>query len=262
MSAKTNNLCLFKYDPSTDGAQTFNIKQALNDNWDRLDANVLLALAAAAPYSETQTYALGTYCTKDAKLYRCTTAITTTEAWTAAHWTETSMGAELVAIYAALAAKAPSTHAHAASDITSGTLPVTRGGTGATDRLNAFENLAFLGNNPIASTTDDTTTNWVNLGSGYAFFSGNGQLTDQPTTYGFVISFVCGSDIFQLWKGQVVGEMYVRSGNSAGWGQTWAKIYDSQHKPTTSDVGITSGTTDLTAGSSALTTNAIYLVYE
>lgn len=141
-------------------------------------------------------------------------------------------------------------------------MPVTRGGTGATNRLYAFENLAFLGNNPIASTTDDTTTNWVNLGSGYAFFSNNGQLTDQPTTYGFVISFVCGGDIFQIWKSQVVDEMYVRSGNSAGWGQTWAKIYDSQHKPTTSDVGITAGTTDLTAGSSALTTNAIYLVYE
>lgn len=37
MSLKTKLLELFKYDPSTDGAQTFNIKSALNDNWDRID---------------------------------------------------------------------------------------------------------------------------------------------------------------------------------------------------------------------------------
>ena len=37
MSTTTDKLALFKYDPSTDGAQTFNIQKALNDNWDRLD---------------------------------------------------------------------------------------------------------------------------------------------------------------------------------------------------------------------------------
>ena len=37
MSTTTEKLALFKYDPSTDGAQTFNIKQALNDNWDKID---------------------------------------------------------------------------------------------------------------------------------------------------------------------------------------------------------------------------------
>lgn len=37
MSTTTEKLALFKYDPSTDGAQTFNIKQAMNDNWDKID---------------------------------------------------------------------------------------------------------------------------------------------------------------------------------------------------------------------------------
>ena len=37
MSTTTDKLALFKYDPSTDGAQTFNIKQAMNDNWDKID---------------------------------------------------------------------------------------------------------------------------------------------------------------------------------------------------------------------------------
>lgn len=37
MSTTTEKLGLFKYDPVADGAQTFNIKQALNDNWDKID---------------------------------------------------------------------------------------------------------------------------------------------------------------------------------------------------------------------------------
>ena len=48
MSTTTDKLALFKYDPSTDGAQTFNIKQALNDNWDKLDdavKQILITLA-------------------------------------------------------------------------------------------------------------------------------------------------------------------------------------------------------------------------
>ena len=60
----------------------------------------------AAEYSATATYAMGDYCTHDGKLYRCTTAITEPEAWTEAHWTETTVGAELTAIYTALAEKA------------------------------------------------------------------------------------------------------------------------------------------------------------
>ena len=40
MSSHTDNLKLFKYDPETDGASTFSLKTALNDNWDRLDAVV------------------------------------------------------------------------------------------------------------------------------------------------------------------------------------------------------------------------------
>lgn len=37
MSVLTKILELFKYDPNTDGAQTFNIDQALNANWDKVD---------------------------------------------------------------------------------------------------------------------------------------------------------------------------------------------------------------------------------
>lgn len=88
----------------------------LSEKIAEMDASMLLTLAAAAPYDASQTYALGTYCTKDGKLYRCTTAISAAEDWTAGHWTETTMGAELVSIYTTLANKAPTIHAvqHAA----------------------------------------------------------------------------------------------------------------------------------------------------
>ena len=49
----------------------------------------------AAEYSTSATYAVGDYCIYDGQLYRCTTAITTAEAWTAAHWTMATVGGEL-----------------------------------------------------------------------------------------------------------------------------------------------------------------------
>ena len=64
------------------------------------------AILNAEEYSAAATYTLGDYCTNNGKLYRCTTAITEAEAWTEAHWTETTVGAELTAIYTALQNKA------------------------------------------------------------------------------------------------------------------------------------------------------------
>lgn len=39
MSTKTEYLGLYKYDPVADAAKTFNISTALNDNWDKIDAD-------------------------------------------------------------------------------------------------------------------------------------------------------------------------------------------------------------------------------
>ena len=47
MSTKTKNLELFKYDPTADGASTFNIEQALNGNWDKLDNEVAARVKSA-----------------------------------------------------------------------------------------------------------------------------------------------------------------------------------------------------------------------
>ena len=46
----------------------------------------------AADYSSNKIYAVGEYCIYNGSLYRCITAITTAEAWTAAHWTAAVIG--------------------------------------------------------------------------------------------------------------------------------------------------------------------------
>lgn len=95
MSTTTDVLSLFKYDPVADADSTFNITQALNNNWDKLDAAILLAIAAAGAYNPEESYAVGDYCTYKGKLRKCSTAIPTGEAWTEAHWTETTVAREL-----------------------------------------------------------------------------------------------------------------------------------------------------------------------
>lgn len=138
--------------------------------------------------------------------------------------------------------------------------------------------VAFLGENPVKTTADDTTSRWANLGSGYAWYGTNGLLNDQPAQYGLLLNYVYGSDVFQIWNTQSNGPMFMRSGNASGWGRSWTKLIDSASigsqtvnkakyasitTPGTASLkNIKAGTSDLTAGSSSLTTGDIYLVYE
>ena len=56
---------------------------------------IFLAISAAAAYDPEGSYAVGDYCTHGGKLHKCSTTIDGGEAWNAAHWTETSVAAEL-----------------------------------------------------------------------------------------------------------------------------------------------------------------------
>lgn len=49
-------------------------------------------------YDSTATYEIGDFCIYNNKLYRCTTAISTAEAWNSSHWEETSVEEELDAL--------------------------------------------------------------------------------------------------------------------------------------------------------------------
>ena len=50
--------------------------------------------AIADQYDSTATYAVGDYCIKDGLLYKCTTVISTAEAWNVQHWSATSAADE------------------------------------------------------------------------------------------------------------------------------------------------------------------------
>ena len=41
MSTQTNKLGLFKYDPIVDKEELFDIQEALNDNWDKIDTAIV-----------------------------------------------------------------------------------------------------------------------------------------------------------------------------------------------------------------------------
>ena len=86
--------------------------------------------------------------------------------------------------------------------------------------LGSFRDLRARANNPITTTTDDTTAKWVELGPGVYWFS-ELKLIDQPQQYGFLINYVYGSDIFQIWSSQANGPVRYRQGNASGWGNTW-----------------------------------------
>lgn len=96
MSTNTPVFGLFAYDPETDGNLPFNINQALNNNWDKIDSLVLPSSAAAAPYDPSGTYNVGDYCIYNGTLQKCNTPIPSGETWNPEHWTETTVANQLV----------------------------------------------------------------------------------------------------------------------------------------------------------------------
>lgn len=112
-----------------------------------------------------------------------------------------------------------------------------------------FADVASLGENPIASPSDDTPQKWHALGSGYCFYNAASQLNDQPNQYGLILSVIYGLEIFQIWRSQPGGPTYWRSGSALGWDGTWAKAYDSNVVPTFTQFSVgsyegTGGATD------------------
>lgn len=64
-------------------------------NYNSLD-NIPPNIAPA--YSASSTYAVGDYCTKDNVLYKCSTTISTAEAWNSAHWTQVQLATDVADI--------------------------------------------------------------------------------------------------------------------------------------------------------------------
>lgn len=107
-----------------------------------------------------------------------------------------------------------------------GNLPIKNGGTGAATRKEAFDNLAFLGYNPVSSPDEDITQKWCELGNGYAFFDTDGLMVNQPYTFMFVINYHnATNDVFQIGCEQKSGSVYYRNGNSKNWYTNWTPLF-------------------------------------
>lgn len=77
------------------------------------------------------------------------------------------------------------------------------------------QNINYIGNNPILNTDEDTSENWIALGSGHAYFRSS-ILQSQPATYGFLENIVCGTNIHQVftsWTSGTINRKWVRTGN-------------------------------------------------
>ena len=72
-----------------------------NENTEKTDAALAIA-GKPDEYSTSKTYAVGDKCIYENALYKCITAISTAEAWTAGHWAKTSLCAEDTANKAAI----------------------------------------------------------------------------------------------------------------------------------------------------------------
>ena len=108
-----------------------------------------------------------------------------------------------------------------------------------------------LGQNPVAS---DKYGLWRDLGSGWCFINTANLTTGQPTQWGIILNYVFGQEVHQIWMTQANGACWERGYFSGS--------ADDNVMPAWRKLSPTYSTTDLTAGSSALTTGELYLVYE
>lgn len=91
MASTTTNLGLTKPAYSDDADIS-----DINSNMDLIDAEAGKVRGnVAANYDSSETYAVGDYCLHDGSLYKCSTTISSPEAWTAGHWTQIKITGEL-----------------------------------------------------------------------------------------------------------------------------------------------------------------------
>ena len=138
--------------------------------------------------------------------------------------------AQVPNLQSALDGKAASSHNHSASNITSGTLPIARGGTGAADAATAATNIMRRGTG--ATDFNNLTTN------GAYYIESPEDMSNYPgiTNWGVLLAVDGNARKGQLYFGDTGSRLFVRSYNTSGW-QAWGEVYTTLHKPTASDVG-------------------------
>ena len=94
-------------------------------------------------------------------------------------------------------------------------IPIEEGGTGGTTRLEAIKNLLSLGSNPVVA--NDSPSDWIALGSGYAYFNSDSEVINKPFSFGLMVQEVLGTIVIQRWYSQSSGDSFYRQGNVNGW---------------------------------------------
>lgn len=105
-------------------------------------------------------------------------------------------------------------------------VPVSGGGTGATNRGDAMDNLTGIGTNTITSTAADTLATWRDRGAGVAWFN-QSILENQPYATGSLLNFPQPglSVINQIFHAGTAGSWYGR-GFDANGASAWRMFLD------------------------------------
>lgn len=118
------------------------------------------------------------------------------------------------------------------------TIPITKGGTGQTSRVNAIKALTYLGDNITGRSSNDTREFWMAQGNGYTYINQNEMLSGQLSRYGFLINIVTGAEVHQIWLQQSSGITATRGGNALSNSlSAWRTLYDTGNL-TTSDIAL------------------------
>ena len=132
----------------------------------------------ADQYDPEETYAVGDLCINNNVLYRCTTAISTAEVWTPAHWTQTTLANEISTLNSSLT-----------DTITTNVILSDIGTTKATKQVTAYK----IGRVYVFSTQfalkniSISTVLQVSLPNNYVFMLFNAFLRQANVTTGYSI---------------------------------------------------------------------------
>lgn len=179
--------------------------EVLNENWEKIDAAVLRAMAAAAAYNAGATYQQGDFCTQGGLLYRANQAIAQPEAWTAGHWTAISITDVIRGLTAA------DVGAYTKEEISSLLLkkvsvPIE---IAANSDLNNFRNCGFY----FCGNGGETISNKPGTSDAFGAFS---LLVQKTGSWG-------GNGVNQILTDYTNGNLYVRSSENASW-TVWKEL--------------------------------------
>lgn len=166
-------------------------------------------------------------------------------------WIEWRRCATLTELESGLDKKANAAHVHSADDLTSGTVPIARGGTGASSIKDALINLLTRGLIDADNAIDANTLTGIGIYRSY--FDGTSidpATLNYPARYGDMFVFGASSYVVQLFVDMASTRMYFRSTSNGG--NTWSSW---QRHATTNSSGllaVSSGGTGATNGAAAL----------